>query len=596
MSSSDSISSSNALSVSDISDHMNLPIISSTHVNAKPNNVDNAKEYSHISTPLNLNESTGVPNNHSIFVHRSTSKNSPKSDRHVSFGLVDLYHFDRLQGFTCVPSQGGSTLGMASEHWNKECVSVSEHQSRRKHQRHSALLRFCLEGKLLLSFQQFRMLESRVKHQQRLMTLKADSAQSSGISTESVSSNLKRSHEVPENPRDEDLGFLDGLEEYYFLQPLPVKRRRIMLRKAGLTKIDSSEKQECEEIRKSRTECGCTCVGGVCDPYTCECALNGIPCQVDRASFPCVCLSPRNCANPEGRVEFNPMRVRTHYLHTRLRLESEERADNALPSGSKRIRLCESDSEDLEEGQISSSSSSTYSYLVAGCSRRSIEEALNATAPNGGCRDCQDDRYVRLLLQELQGQQAQQDRITCIRDSLEVDKGDFTDEGDAEGSQNEGRSRPLQGMLSDNLAVDSVSFTNAVPSSLEVEEGNHDYTSVLFNTEDEDYEDEECQDEYDEDSEEDDVFRQDDEGRHQIISSLNETFSSAPETSGAGSCCSSEESNSSSLCRLEPITSLFHSPSGSSPEIGEDGSTTHSPTTSNSASSQTASVCEVVMG
>ncbi|VDO04281.1 unnamed protein product [Rodentolepis nana] len=592
MSSSDSMSSPNVLNMFDISDRMNLSSGSSTHFNTKSNNVDNAKEYNNISIPHTLNETTGVPNNHSLYLHRGIPKNSPKSDRHVSFGLVDLYHFDRLQGFTCVPSQGGSTLGMASEHWNKECVSVSDHQSRRKHQRHSALLRFCLEGKLLLSFQQFRMLESRVKHQQRLMTQQGDSEQSSSISTESMSCNLKRPQEVSDNPRDEDLGFLDGLEEYYFLQPLPVKRRRIMLRKAGLTKIDSSEKQECEEIRKSRTECGCTCVGGVCDPYSCECALNGIPCQVDRASFPCVCLSPRHCANPEGRVEFNPMRVRTHYLHTRLRLESEERADNAFPSGAKRTRFIESDSEDLEDGQISSSSSSTYSsYLVAGCSRRSIEEALNATAPNGGCRDCQDDRYVRLLLQELQGQQAQQDRMNCIRDSLEVARGDFTDEGDTEGGN-----RPLQGMLSDNLAVDSVAFTNAVPSSLEVEEGNHQYTSVLFNTEDEDYEDEEYQDEYEEDSEDDDVIRQEDDGQHQIVSSLNETFSSTAEASGEGSCCSSEESNSSSLCRLEPITSLFHSPSGSSPEIGEDGSTVQSPTTSNSASSQTASVCEVVMG
>lgn len=113
---------------------------------------------------------------------------------------------------------------------------------------------------------------------------------------------------------------------------------------------------------------------------------------------------------------------------------------------------------------------------MPGCSRRSVEEALKATTPNGGCRDCQDDRYVRLLMQELQSRQAQQeqehqDRMTCIRDSLEVTGGDFTGEGDVEDDQQEGRrSRPLQGMLSDNLAVDSVAFTNVIPSSLEDEE------------------------------------------------------------------------------------------------------------------------------
>ncbi|KAM3181657.1 hypothetical protein ACTXT7_013933 [Hymenolepis weldensis] len=210
---------------------------------------------------------------------------------------------------------------------------------------------------------------------------------------------------------------------------------------------------------------------------------------------------------------------------------------------------------------------------------------------------------MRLLMQELQSRQAQQeqehrDRMTCIRDSLEVTGGDFNSEGDVEDDLQEGRrSRPLQGMLSDNLPVDSVAFTNAIPSSLEdEEEGGHEYTSVLFNTEDEDYEDEEYQDEYEEDSEDDDVFRQeeDSDGQHQTLSSLNEALSSTAKVSREGSCInSSEESNSSSLCRLEPITSLFHSPSSSSPE---DGSSSQSPTTSNSASPQTASVCEVVMG
>jgi len=30
----------------------------------------------------------------------------------VSFDDVTVYYFPRVQGFTCVPSQGGSTLGI----------------------------------------------------------------------------------------------------------------------------------------------------------------------------------------------------------------------------------------------------------------------------------------------------------------------------------------------------------------------------------------------------------------------------------------------------------------------------------------------------
>ena len=106
----------------------------------------------------------------------------------------------------------------------------------------------------------------------------------------------------------------------------------------GLSSIDPSEKYECAAIRKSRTECGCTCASGLCDPQSCECALNGIPCQVDRESFPCACLSPGHCSNPEGRVEFNPVRVRTHYLHTRMRIDEEEREETtATPVPVKRF-------------------------------------------------------------------------------------------------------------------------------------------------------------------------------------------------------------------------------------------------------------------
>ena len=170
--------------------------------------------------------SNNSPTTSSLTLH--VPEASQKKEKHVTFGLVDLYHFSRLQGFTCVPSQGGSTLGMSSVHFIKECFPVMEHQSRRKLQRHSTLLRFCLEGKLLLSFHQFQMLESRVeRHRQFLEQLIKDGR--SGTNSQ----NFKLSLESYERCCDEDLSFLNNLEEYYFLQPLPVKRRRIMLRKAG---------------------------------------------------------------------------------------------------------------------------------------------------------------------------------------------------------------------------------------------------------------------------------------------------------------------------------------------------------------------------
>lgn len=72
--------------------------------------------------------------------------------------------------------------------------------------------------------------------------------------------------------------------------------------------------------------------------------------QVDRASFPCGCTQD-GCGNVVGRVEFNPKRVRTHFIHTIMRLELEKKqkkADehNTLNSYDGRVRLRENGMDD----------------------------------------------------------------------------------------------------------------------------------------------------------------------------------------------------------------------------------------------------------
>jgi hypothetical protein len=68
-------------------------------------------------------------------------------------------------------------------------------------------------------------------------------------------------------------------QSFQRLQPVPTRQRRVMLRAAGVHKIDSIEKDECRDIRTSREFCGCACKG-YCDPDTCSCARAGIKCQV----------------------------------------------------------------------------------------------------------------------------------------------------------------------------------------------------------------------------------------------------------------------------------------------------------------------------
>lgn len=98
------------------------------------------------------------------------------------------------------------------------------------------------------------------------------------------------------------------------------------------------EKDECRQLRVSREVCGCTC-RGYCDPDTCECSQAGIKCQVDRLNpiFPCGC-NRDGCGNVNGRVEFNPSRVKTHFIHTIMRLELEKRQDDpTAPASSSTV-------------------------------------------------------------------------------------------------------------------------------------------------------------------------------------------------------------------------------------------------------------------
>lgn len=218
---------------------------------------------------------------------------SSSQSKKVSFRGVTVYYFPRSQGFTCVPSQGGSTLGMDMKHCRTKDFSLEGHAEEKKRVHKETLLR------------------------QRRFD-KMYSKQSSTSESEDASDDDQS------DISDSEL----ELDSCYFLQPVPIKQRRALLRSSGVRRIDSLEKEECRDIRASREFCGCDC-RVYCDPETCQCATAGIKCQVDRMSFPCGC-SRDGCGNANGRVEFNPLRVRTHFIHTLMRLENERKVSVLL--------------------------------------------------------------------------------------------------------------------------------------------------------------------------------------------------------------------------------------------------------------------------
>lgn len=216
-----------------------------------------------------------------------------KCRRGIQFEGVTVFYFPRSQGFTCVPSQGGSSLGMSRRHSHIRQFSLAEHavEQRRAHREHLMRLR-----------------------QQRSAREHGESS-SRGSSSEDSEENSEEASDLSDSELDAD--------SYYFLQPLPIRQRRALLRQAGICHIEGVEKEECKDIRISREMCGCQCKV-YCDPDTCQCCQAGIKCQVDRHNFPCGC-SREGCGNTYGRIEFNPIRVRTHFIHTLMRLEIEKR-------------------------------------------------------------------------------------------------------------------------------------------------------------------------------------------------------------------------------------------------------------------------------
>ncbi|KAM4602129.1 cysteine/serine-rich nuclear protein 3-like [Polymixia lowei] len=221
--------------------------------------------------------------------------------RNVHFESVTVYYFNRRQGFTSVPTQGGSTLGMSLRHsWVKSFTlrefAVEQERS------HRIMLRDHLK-------------------EEKLNAIKLKMTRNGTVS--SAEADALTLDDISEDDLDLDNAEVD---EYFFLQPLTTRRRRALLRASGVRRIDVEEKHDLRALRVSREECGCPC-RGVCDPDTCACSLAGIKCQVngavvDRMSFPCGCTN-EGCSNTTGRLEFNPVRVRTHFLHTIMKLELE---------------------------------------------------------------------------------------------------------------------------------------------------------------------------------------------------------------------------------------------------------------------------------
>ncbi|CAH8641539.1 unnamed protein product [Schistosoma rodhaini] len=325
------------------------------------------------------------PPNHSV-CHISGEKAKCKDSvgKSIRFSGVTIYSFARQQGFSSIPDNGWCTLGMAQKHFSVSRLDLRQHKilQRLRRRQQKLLSQKCPfvpnisgrgrgKNKIKGRGKRANGLCSRSPGDScRVPILSPPPPLSPQISYDKVNfvghtdNTISSSHATPPPPclsppspkrflhtLDESLvdnsicnslDFLDTDSEASLdhvpsvnsskrtqnnsrekLMPLHSAARIRLLRSSGVVEIDESERLVCSYIRAMRSRVGCNCgPKNSCIPGQCPCADDGIPCQVDRASFPCSCAAD-GCRNPNGRNEFSREQVRTHTQHVLARWTSD---------------------------------------------------------------------------------------------------------------------------------------------------------------------------------------------------------------------------------------------------------------------------------
>ncbi|XP_053184804.1 cysteine/serine-rich nuclear protein 3 [Scomber japonicus] len=355
--------------------------------------------------------------------------------RRVHFENVTVYYFSRRQGFTSVPSQGGSTLGMSNRHsWVRQ-YSLGE---------------FALEQERIHRD----MLRDHLK-EEKLNSIKLKLTKNGTV--ESEEANTLTAEDISDDDIDLDNTEVD---EYFFLQPLTTKKRRALLRSSGVKKIDVEEKHELRAIRMSREDCGCDC-RVFCDPETCACSNAGIKCQVDRMSFPCGCTK-EGCSNSTGRVEFNPIRVRTHFLHTIMKLELEKSREQQQASPSNGYR---GETNDMGGGNPLIQTQHRLEYSLSDAIPQTASMHLQTAEEMEEPLDEEDDDEEDDEEEEEENEEDDEEDSSSVFSGLSDSSTQSLANSDSEDEEEDDEDEEKSENFEDDMTTPSVSHTKVVPLS-----------------------------------------------------------------------------------------------------------------------------------
>lgn len=270
----------------------------------------------------------------------SDCENLPQSamltptEKRVRFSRTQVYYFNRQQGYSSVPQRGGCSLGMASVHFHSEIhresafrkmrqsekrlnlasnftvPSQPSGRGRRRKYKHSRVV-LLPPGKDIeenintgddrriplyisppkLSPQRYDSSESEITQAPIIRTPSPPC-----LSPQKEVANIEIAIDIPETDSENSMESISvSKTTTKKLLPLPPVVRTRLLKQAGrimelylifflqgVSNIDDSERLNCALLRNSRITVGCGCISPFCNPETCSCALEGIPCQVSQ--------------------------------------------------------------------------------------------------------------------------------------------------------------------------------------------------------------------------------------------------------------------------------------------------------------------------
>ena len=308
---------------------------------------------------ISSTETVSLPSTPSSTPARWSSQQSNScAKKSVKFNRVEVFLFDRCQGFTSIPSAPESKLpsvsiGMSYKHTEAESFNSIDDYMRDKRKADIQKLEAYFHSKLgELETQNQRAAEKSLfsannttaATQKKGPTGRKKQTPTKCVpvlSTEDLIStdpDLTRINAILQNKDFYETNVDAHLEvNADIMCPILSTKQRLELLENLELEIDLNESAEIKSINESREVCGCLCgkfnlVCGDPDNDMCTCVQNGIMCQLDRFRYPC-CCTVKKCKNPLGFKKFNCARVIEHYknvLHTnvdeRLEIEALQKA------------------------------------------------------------------------------------------------------------------------------------------------------------------------------------------------------------------------------------------------------------------------------